>query len=353
MILPARPVSGGITRFYGEQQPFSANDMTEEKMKLAAGAAKNVLTEEAKALSRLAEAAGSEEFASAINILMACTGVVYIIGLGKSGLVGQKIAATLTSTGAPSSYIHAGDALHGDLGAIRPGDVVILISKSGQTREVLEVIPFLKSNGNRIIAITNEDGSSLAKDADVTLSMMVESEGCPLNLAPMTSSTAAMAIGDALAGALIVARDFKPESFAKFHPAGRLGFLLTATIGDILDRSFNPAVGSSAPLREAVVALVESRLGGVSVVDGDGRLEGVLTDGDLKRIMLEQNPGLDRSVGEVMTKSPITAKLEDTAAWAVEIMENRNSQISILPVVDNELRPLGILRLHDIIRSAL
>ncbi|MDH4185100.1 MAG: KpsF/GutQ family sugar-phosphate isomerase [Nitrospinota bacterium] len=327
--------------------------MTNEILSRAVQAAVNVIAEEAGALTRLKDEARSPRFARALEILFNCQGTVYIIGLGKSGLVGQKIAATLTSTGAPAAYIHATDALHGDLGAIRSQDTAILISKSGQTREILAVIPFLKGNGNPIIAITNEENSPLAEQADVTLPMMVESEGCPLNLAPMTSSTAAMAIGDALAGALIVARDFKPESFARFHPAGRLGFLLTARVGDLLAPGNNPVVAESASLREAVVALVESRLGGVSITGADGRLTGALTDGDMKRIVIDKNLSLNEPVIRYMTRNPVTARPEDSAAVAVEIMENRKTQISILPVVDGEGRPLGILRLHDIIRSAL
>jgi len=327
--------------------------MNDNLLSKAVEAAINVIDAEARALDRLGEMVRSQEFRRAVEILFACQGTVYIVGLGKSGLVGQKIAATMTSTGAPAAYIHAGDALHGDLGAIRPRDCVILISKSGQTREILEVIPFLKNNRNPTISITNEPGSPLAERTDVTLPMMVEAEGCPLNLAPMTSSTAAMAIGDALAGALIVARDFKPEHFARFHPAGRLGFLLTAKVGDLLKSGVNPVVEENVTLRQAVVALVESRMGGISIVGPEGKLTGALTDGDLKRIMLEKSPRLDEKLSLFMTRNPVVARPEDSAASAVEIMENRTTQISILPVVDADYKPLGILRLHDIIRSAL
>ena len=327
--------------------------MKGNRAQLAVLAAARVLAEEASALARLKKVAGSTAFKRALEIFINLKGTIYIIGLGKSGLVGQKIAATLTSTGAPAAYIHAGDALHGDLGAIRPDDAAILISKSGETRELLAVIRFLKSNKNPIVAITNSPASTLAKEADVTLPMMVKSEGCPLNLAPMTSSTAAMALGDAIAGALIVARDFKPENFARFHPAGRLGFLLTAKVGDLLAKGNNPVVGEGATLKEAVVRLVESRLGGVCIVRKNGRLAGILTDGDLKRIMLEEERSLEEKVAGFMTKNPVTAGPEDSAASALEVMENRKTQISILPVVDSAGRPLGILRLHDIVRSAL
>ncbi|MDH5511365.1 MAG: KpsF/GutQ family sugar-phosphate isomerase [Nitrospinota bacterium] len=327
--------------------------MSDNSLGKAIDAAANVIHAEAEALARLGEVVRSEAFIIATKILLRCEGTIYIIGLGKSGLVGQKIAATLTSTGAPAAYIHAGDALHGDLGAIRQRDAAILISKSGQTREILEVVPFLKNNNNPTIAITNQPQSPLAAKADVTLPMMVESEGCPLNLAPMTSSTAAMAIGDALAGALIVARDFKPENFARFHPAGRLGFLLTAKVGDLLAPGLNPVSRENVTLRQAVVALVDSRLGGLSIVDENGRLTGVLTDGDLKRIIVDKAQRLDEEVRHFMTRNPVFARPDDSAAAAMEIMENRQTQISILPVVDGHGKPMGILRLHDIIRSAL
>lgn len=328
--------------------------MNDSRIREAVEAAANVAKVGAQALSRLEGVARSAEFEKALRILLGCEGVVYLIGMGKSGLVGQKIAATLTSVGAPASYIHAGDALHGDLGAIRPADAVILISKSGETREILQTMRFLKSQNNPTIGITNNVSSSLGTDSDVALPMLVEAEGCPLNLAPMTSSTATMAIGDALAAALIVARDFQPETFAKYHPGGRLGRMLTASVADMLGQNSNPAVSETQTLREAVVKLVDHRLGGVSVVDGAGKLSGVVTDGDMKRIMLSgDNSPLDRPVTEVMAKNPTVIRLEASAAEAIDIMEKGERQISILPVVDGDGKPVGILRLHDVIRTHL
>lgn len=317
-------------------------------------AASKVVSEGAEALARLDGVIKSPEFEKAVRICLKCEGIIYIIGMGKSGLVGRKMAATLTSVGAPSSYIHAGDALHGDLGAIRPSDAVILISKSGETKEVLLTLPFLKSQKNRVIAITNDSQSTLAKEADVALNTLVTSEGCPLNLAPMTSSTVTMTLGDAIAASLIVAKDFGPDHFARIHPGGRLGFMLTATISDMLEPDSNPVVKTSDTLRSAVIKLVESRLGGVNIVSDDGKLAGVLTDGDLKRIMVSgENSPLDNAVEKVMTKGPAVISLNKSAAEAVEIMENRESQLSILPVVDDDGKPVGILRLHDIIKSHL
>ncbi len=323
-----------------------------EQIGKAIDSATQVVMEESAAIKRLVEVTRSEAFEKAVHILLNCKGSIYILGMGKSGLVGQKIAATMTSIGAPSMYIHAGDALHGDLGAIREGDVAILISKSGETKETLSVIPFLKDQGNPIIVIVNEEASSLASSADVTLPMKVTSEACPLNLAPMTSSTATMTLGDALAAALIVARDFKPENFARFHPGGKLGFLLTASVSDMIPKDANPTVTQTSTLREAVAKLVESRLGGISVLDNEGKLAGLITDGDLKRIIVDGDNGLlDKPVKETMTKNPATINIRATATEAVEIMENRKSQIYVLPVVDDDQKPVGLLRLHDVIRS--
>ena len=317
-------------------------------------AALNVAREGARALGRLEDAARSPAFRKAVEILYACRGMVYVIGMGKSGLVGQKMAATFASTGTPASFLHAGEALHGDLGALRPGDAAILISKSGQTREILAALDFLKAQRHQCVGITNEPDSTLARGVDVALPLLVDAEGCPLNLAPMTSTAATMTTGDMLAAALIVARDFKPESFARLHPGGKLGFLLTARVGSLLGPNANPVVNSGASLRQAVVALVESRLGAALIVDGAGKLAGMLTDGDLKRIMVGgAGDVLDRPVDEVMTKNPAVAAPEMTAAEALEIMENRERQISVLPVVDPSGRPLGVLRLHDVIRSGL
>ena len=322
----------------------------------AIDSASKVVQAGAEALARLDGVVRSPAFKEATRLCYQCEGIIYIIGMGKSGLVGQKIAATLTSTGTPANYIHASEALHGDLGAIRPSDMVVLISKSGETKEVLHIIPFLKEQGNSVIAITNNLESTLAKGVDVTLPTLVAEEGCPLNLAPMTSSTATMTLGDALASALVTARGFKAEHFARFHPGGRLGWMLTAKVSDMLKPDSNPTIGISETLRNAVVALVACRLGGLSVVGSDGKLAGIVTDGDLKRIMInleKYSAALDDTMEKVMTSDPVSIHLDATAAEAVEIMENRERQLSVLPVVDNEGRPVGILRLHDIIRSHL
>jgi arabinose-5-phosphate isomerase len=323
-------------------------------LKQALAAAVKVAKEESAAVARLESQIQSPAFEKALRLCLDCGGAVYIIGMGKSGLVGQKIAATLSSTGTPAIYIHAGDALHGDLGAIRARDVAILISKSGETREILQTLPFFKSNANPVIAITNDGKSSLAKSADVTLEMGVDNEACPMNLAPMTSTTVTVALGDALSSALIVARGFKPENFAVFHPGGKLGWLLTAKVADIISSDKNPVCALGDPLRQAVLKLVEYRLGGVNVVDENGKLAGVVTDGDLKRIMLGGDDGaLNRPVREFVKASPVAIHSSATAAEALDLMEKRETQISVLPVVDDGGRPVGLLRIHDVIKSYL
>jgi arabinose-5-phosphate isomerase len=323
-------------------------------LRKAITSAVKVAKEESSAVARLEALVQGPAFENALRLLLQCGGTVCIIGMGKSGLVGQKMAATLSSTGAPAIYIHAGDALHGDLGAIRRGDVAILISKSGETREILQTLPFLKNRGNPVIAITNDVKSSLAKSADVVIEMGVDNEACPLNLAPMTSTTVTLAIGDALSAALIVARGFKSEDFAVFHPAGKLGWLLTAKVADIVARGKNPVCAVDDTLRQAVVKLVEYRLGGVNVVDGAGRLAGVVTDGDLKRIMLAGDDGaLNRPVREFAKANPVTIHVSATAAEALDLMERRETQISVLPVVDDDKKPVGLLRIHDVIQSHL
>lgn len=323
-------------------------------MKKAIVTACEVVRNEALALGKTEEVISSNEFEQALKICFETTGAVVIVGMGKSGLVAQKIAATLTSTGTSARFLHAGDAMHGDLGAIGKNDTVIIISKSGETKETLLILPFIKEQQNKIIVITNAPSSTLAKASDVTLLMGVETEACPLNLAPMTSTTVTMAIGDALAAALIVVNDFKQDMFAKFHPGGKLGWLLTSKVSDMLGGNINPVLGHDANLKDAVVSLVETRLGGVCIVDDNGALAGLITDGDLKRVMLAEEDGWQkRKVADIMKKAPITVLPNTSGADALKLMEQRESQISVLPVVDENGKPVGILRLHDVIRSYL
>jgi arabinose-5-phosphate isomerase len=316
----------------------------------------NFLTLEADAIAETARRIGRAEVERAIELLAACRGKVVVVGVGKSGNVAQKIAATLTSTGTPSVYLHPSDALHGGLGAVAREDAVVVVSNSGETDEILAMLPFLKHRAVPIIALVGNLASSLAARADVCLDAGVEKEACPLNLAPTTSTTVALALGDALALTLMQFKRITPEEFALNHPAGRLGKRLMLKVCDLMHGGdASPTVRRDATLLEAVGAISRGGLGAVNVVDEEGRLEGVITDGDLRRALersrLEDLAAL--ACAQVMTPQPVVTTPDALAYAALQLMENRSSQINVLPVVDAEGRCVGLLRLHDIIRSGL
>jgi arabinose-5-phosphate isomerase len=279
-----------------------------------------------------------------------------VAGVGKSGNVAQKIAATLTSTGTPAVFLHPSDALHGGLGIVGREDVVVAVSNSGETEEVLAMLPFLKSRAVPVVSIVGNLKSNLAARSDAVLDASVSQEACPLNLAPTTSTTVALALGDALALTLMQCKRVTPEEFALNHPAGRLGKRLMLRVCDLMHcGEANPTVPETAALLEVVRAISRGGLGAVSVVDAAGRLAGVITDGDLRRALERGRlEDLGRLLGgAVMTRDPVVTAPDELAYSALQLMENRPSQISVLPVVDAEHRPVGLLRLHDIIRSGL
>jgi arabinose-5-phosphate isomerase len=316
----------------------------------------NFLRLEAEAINEAARRARRAEVERALEVLAACRGKVVVVGVGKSGNVAQKIAATLTSTGTPAVFLHPSDALHGGLGVVARGDVVVVVSNSGETDEILAMLPFLKHREVPLVAVAGNLQSSLASRADVVLDAGVGREACPLDLAPTTSTTVALAIGDALALTLMQYKRLTPEEFALNHPAGRLGKRLMLKVGDLMHGGAqNPTVGTTATLLEAVRAISRGGLGAVSVLDGDGRLEGVITDGDLRRALERTRPEDLGALAcsEIMTRQPAVATPDALAYAALQLMENRPSQISVLPVVDAENRSVGLLRLHDIIRSGL
>jgi arabinose-5-phosphate isomerase len=316
----------------------------------------NFLTLEADAINETARRARRAEVERAIELLAACRGKVVLVGVGKSGNVAQKIAATLTSTGTPSVYLHPSDALHGGLGVVARGDVVVVVSNSGETDEILAMLPFLKHREVPLVAVVGNLRSSLASRADVALDAGVEREACPLNLAPTTSTTVALALGDALALTLMQYKRLTPEEFALNHPAGRLGKRLMLKVGDLMHGGDeNPTVGREATLLEAVRAISRGGLGAVNVLGGGGRLEGVITDGDLRRALERTRPEDLGALAcsEIMTREPAVTTPDALAYAALQMMENRPSQISVLPVVDSDHRPVGLLRLHDIVRSGL
>ena len=317
---------------------------------------RNFLTLEADAIRETARRVGRGDVARAVELLANCRGKAVVVGVGKSGNVAQKIAATLTSTGAPAIYLHPSDALHGGLGAVAREDVVVVVSNSGETDEILAMLPYLKHREVPIISIVGNPESTLAARADVVLDAGVDKEACPLNLAPTTSTTVALALGDALALTVMQHKRVTPEEFALNHPAGRLGKRLTLRVCDLMHcGEASPNVRRDAALLEAVRAISRGGLGAVCVVDAEGQLEGVITDGDLRRALertrLEELGSL--SCESVMTRRPVVTSPDALAYSALQLMENRPSQINVLPVVDASGVCVGLLRLHDIIRSGL
>jgi arabinose-5-phosphate isomerase len=308
---------------------------------------------EASSIERAANRLDEASLESAMDLITACDGKIIVTGVGKSGVIAQKIAQTMTSTGTVSIFVHPSDALHGSLGVITKGDVAILLSNSGETDEIVALLPTLANRGIPLIAIVGNIDSTIARKADVALDASVDKEACPLNLAPTASTTVALAIGDAIAMALMEARGLTAKDFAANHPAGRLGKRLTMKVSDLMHDS--PNVTPDANWLEVVKAISNFALGAVNVVNGTGTLKGIVTDGDLRRTIERTNGETlaDLTAAQMMTASPISATPDMLAYDALQLMENRPSQISVLPVVDGDGACVGLLRLHDIVRSGL
>jgi arabinose-5-phosphate isomerase len=315
-----------------------------------AGNGRRVIREEATALAALAERLDGP-FAEACRLVLACRGRIVCTGMGKSGHIARKIAATLASTGTPAFFMHPGEASHGDLGMVTDHDAVLALSYSGESDEILMIAPALKRMGVPLITMTGRPSSSMAQLADVHLDVSVPSEACPHNLAPTTSTTASLALGDALAVAVLEARGFTPEDFARSHPAGALGRRLLLTIRDVMHAGDDvPRVGAQASIAEALVVMSRGRLGMTAVVDADDRLVGVFTDGDLRRAL--DNPALDvraDAVAKVMGRSPKTIAADELASAAVHAMEEH--KVNALVVVDDERRVVGALNFIDLLRA--
>jgi arabinose-5-phosphate isomerase len=308
---------------------------------------------EAAAIEQAANNLQPAAVESAVDLLQNCAGKIVVLGVGKSGVIGQKIAQTLTSTGTIAVFLHPSDALHGSLGIITGGDVVIALSNSGETDEIIQLLPALKTRAAEIIAIVGNTDSTLARNAKIVLDASVDKEACPLNLAPTTSTTVALAIGDALAMTLMQCKNLTPEDFAANHPAGRLGKRLTVRVADLMHES--PNVSESATWLEIVRAISRHALGAVNVVDRENHLIGIVTDGDLRRtIERTQAENLKNlTAAQMMTRKPTMATPAMLAFDALALMENRPMQISVLPVVSDDGKCVGLLRIHDIVRSGL
>ena len=316
----------------------------------------DVLRLESQAIADTAARLNAAEVERVVGLLVACSGKIVILGVGKSGIIAQKIAATMTSTGSAAINLHPSDALHGGIGIINPEDVVMILSNSGETDELVQLLPYLKRRAVPIIAVVGKPNSTLARRADAIIDASVNAEACPLNLAPTTSTSVALAIGDALALTLMQVKGLTPDDFAVNHPAGQLGKRLTLTVADLMHSGDkNPTIGFGAEWLQIVKAISDGGLGAVNVIDDAGRLAGVITDGDLRRTIqrLDHGPLESLKCDQIMTKDPVVAEPTLLAYDALRLMEERSSQISVLPVVDGDRVCVGLIRLHDIVRSVL
>jgi len=313
--------------------------------------ARQVLDIEADALRTLSTRLDAG-FADAVYLILACSGRVVVSGMGKSGHIGSKIAATLASTGTPAFFMHPGEASHGDLGMIAHNDVVLALSNSGESNEIVSIVPLIKRRGAKLIAMTGNPGSTMAREADVHLNAAVDKEACPLNLAPTASTTAALALGDALAVALLDARGFSADDFARTHPGGSLGRRLLIHVRDVMHAGDAlPKIDLDASLKVALLEMTKKGLGMTAVVDAAGRVAGVFTDGDLRRALEHALDLQQARVIELMTRNPKTIRADELAVAAVEKMETL--KINGLLVVDADNMLVGALNMHDLLKAGV
>ena len=314
--------------------------------------AHQVLKTEGEAVLSMAGRLGPE-FAEAVERIHNCRGRVIMTGVGKSGIIAEKVASTLTSTGTPAFYIHPGDAAHGDIGIVGTGDVVIFMSKSGETAELVQLLPALKRLDVTLIAITARRDSPLARASDCVVDTGAVTEACPFDLVPTTSTTCALAIGDAMAIALLKVKGFTREDFAFVHPGGVLGRMLNLSVEDVMHAGDGlPRVGEDVSMKDAILEIMNKRLGMTTVVDSRGKLSGIVTDGDFKRILLMSPDIFQVRVGDVMTRNPRTiGKAELVAAAVKKMEENKPSPITSLVVISPDGEPEGVIHLHDCLRA--
>lgn len=315
---------------------------------LILASAKKTILSESESVANLTKHL-TEDFAKATEIIYHCKGRLVVTGIGKSAIIAQKIVATLNSTGTPSLFLHASEAIHGDLGMVQPGDVVICISKSGNSPEIKVLVPLLKRFGNVLIGMTANKTSFLGKESDYVLNAYVEQEACPINLAPTNSTTAQLVLGDALAVCLMELRQFKSEDFAKYHPGGALGKQLLLRVGDMLDNSHKPMVSPDCSIKKAIVEISEKRLGVTAVIENN-KVVGIITDGDIRRMLNDHDNIAGLMAKDIMTRNPKTIRSTDMAIDALHMLEN--FAITQLVVVDDGAYK-GILHLHDILKEGI
>ncbi|WP_028298098.1 KpsF/GutQ family sugar-phosphate isomerase [Olivibacter sitiensis] len=309
----------------------------------------NVLRLESAAIAQLATFI-NDDFSNAVEAIISIEGRVIITGIGKSAIVAQKIVATMNSTGTPAVFMHAADAIHGDLGIVQPHDIVIAISKSGNTPEIKVLVPLLKHTGSKLIALVGNRESYLSKNADFILDAFVEKEACPLNLAPTTSTTAQLALGDALAICLLECRQFTNQDFAKYHPGGALGKRLYLKVEDLAFQNEKPNVQIDTDIREVLVSITKNRLGAVAVMNGS-QVVGIITDGDIRRMLEKSSDFLQLKAGDIMGKQPKTIQKGELAVHALDMMKANN--ITQLIVLDQNASYFGIIHLHDLLKEGI
>lgn len=316
--------------------------------------ARDVLQQEAKGIENLIPTL-DQNFVNAVHMIMESKGRTIVTGMGKSGHIARKVSATLSSTGTPSIFLHPAEGIHGDLGMVTGDDVVLAFSNSGETVEILNILPSLKRIGAKIIAVVGNHNSTLAKNSDVILDASVEKEACPLGLAPTTSTTVALALGDALAIVLLSCHHFTKNQFAIYHPGGALGRKLLMTVENVMHKgNDNPAISEDSIVQDALFMMTEKGLGAVSVVDEEGRLVGLVTDGDVRRGLETGSNFLQWPVDAMMTKNPRQITSDKLAAEALHIMEkNQPRPITVLPVVDGDGKAVGMVHLTDLLRQGV
>ncbi|GJL49231.1 KpsF/GutQ family sugar-phosphate isomerase [Candidatus Nitrospira salsa] len=314
---------------------------------------RRVIDLEAKTIVQLSETIGPS-FEEAVRLLAACSGRVILTGVGKSGLIAQKIAATLVSTGTPAIFLHAAEGMHGDIGIVTKDDVVVAIGKSGESEELVTILPFVRRLGAHIISITAKTDSTMARISDLVLITPIEEEACPLNMAPTSSTTAALVLGDAIAMTLMKLRNFQPNDFALYHPGGQLGKRLLLTVGDIMrSGGDNSVILITCDVRSMLCEITSKHAGAVSVVDEQNRLLGFVTDFDIRRALEDGGDIFAMTIQEIMNEKPSSIYEDDMAITALEFMERRERPISVLPVLNRQDRVVGMIHLHDLVAKGL